>query len=135
MLAAWIGIAIGTVLTFVVGISHLMLTPQVLIRALVVSEVAAFIGLWITIRATQDPWFGQKHLKGTFRTWFLICAIYFGILLGLVPELRSWPRMSELFIPLQLVHGLMAQVYGPLQDYLMKKRHQKTHSQSQNDVS
>jgi hypothetical protein len=122
MIAAWITGVTGALLTLWLGTSYLGLTVSEALMTSLFSEIAAFVAAMITVRATQDQWFGANHFKGGVRTWALVSSIYFLILLGLDPPMRNLTRMAVLFFPLQIGHGFMAMVYGPIQDRIVRSR-------------
>jgi len=123
MIAAWIMGVSGAALTLWLGTSYLGLTVSQALLSSLVSEIGGFVALLITIRASQDQWFGANRFKGGLRTWGLLSSIYFLILLLALPYLRDLTRLAVLFLPLQLGHGFLSLVYGPIQDRIVRARY------------
>jgi hypothetical protein len=116
---------VGAVLSFVVGSRMFGHGPAEIWRAILASELAAFVCLPVTLYSQRTP--RLKFLsKGTIRSWMLLSGLYFGVLLLICPWLRSWVALGWMFGPLLMCTGLMIIIYGPLHDRIIRRTQEKT---------
>jgi hypothetical protein len=124
IVAAAISIA-GAVLSFVVGSRVLGHLPPEIWRAILASELAAFVCLPITLYSQRAP--RLRFLsKGTFRSWLMLSGLYFAVLLAVCPWLRSWKELGWMFFPLLMCTGVMIIAYGPIHDWMIRRTQERT---------
>ena len=123
--SAWIFAVSGTFLTLLLTRSELSESWQRALELVGISNFAGFTALMMTVQLEVVPVVKKRLLNSTLRTWILMSAIYFSILLGFSPELRSLYHLTIFFLPLLLSTGFMMMVFGPLQDQIVGWRWRK----------
>lgn len=114
--------SLGSFLTFVVGMRFLQMESGEILQTLLVSLVAGFVALLLTIQATQGELLGKRKVKGIIGTWSFVSFFYFLILLSFAPPMRDFRRIAYLFFPLMMSLFYIALPYGPIQDRWVRKR-------------
>jgi hypothetical protein len=112
---------IGIAISYFVGTGLLKLTGAQVLNCVWASQVGAFLALLITTRAERVRWIKKHLLNRSLSTWALLTGVYLGCLVALVPALRGWVALATMFCPLFLTNGFAIMVFGPLQDYLVKR--------------
>ena len=125
MIAAFMSGILGLSLSLGLGMGRLALTGPEVIGALLVSNLAGLLSLILTLQAEQVPWIQKYFLNRTLKTWTLLATIYFGILLGALPYLRSIHVLVILAFPLILSTGFCLFFFGPIQDALVSQKQRK----------
>jgi hypothetical protein len=116
---------IGLALCLVLGIEFFEFSPGDALLCVLVSNIAAFISILLTLKAEKITWLAKRFLNHTLKTWALLVLCYLAILLGAVPLLRDIRTLTYLFIPLVLSTGFAIIVFGPIQDQLVSRSQRK----------
>ena len=125
MVAAFINGLVGLGLCFAIGIRSLEMPFEDILLSILVSNFAALVSLLATLKAEKNPWLAKVWLSNIGKTWSFLAVLYFGILLLLVPPLRSVERMLYLMLPLMLSTGFAILIFGPIQDELVKRQQKR----------
>ena len=120
---------IGLALCLGLGMEFFGLTSGDALFCVLVSNIAAFISVLITLKAEKTPWLSKRVLNHTLKTWALLVCCYLSILLGAAPVLREPRILAYLFIPLVLSTGFAIIVFGPIQDQLVSRSQRKSRAQ------
>lgn len=122
MLVAIVTGFIGLALSIFFGVEFQLLPLSEILVAVAASNVAAFMGLILTLRAEKIAWVRQNILTRALASWTLLSAIYFTLLFVLAPFLYDFNVLKWLFFPLLLSTGFAIVVFGPVQDLNMRRQ-------------
>jgi hypothetical protein len=125
MIAAVINGSVGVILTIILGTEVLHLNFNDLILCLAASNLAALISVLTTLHAEKVLWIRQRWLNRSAKTWALLVSLYFGILLAASPSLRNIQSLIYLALPLILSTGFAILVFGPIQDFIVRRQQRK----------
>ena len=95
------------------------------VLAVLLSNIAAFVSLSTTLKVEKTQWLRAKWLSSTLRTWIVLLGLYIGLLTLFFPPLRTLKSFLWLIFPLILSTGFAIIVFGPIQDYWVKKAQRK----------
>jgi hypothetical protein len=124
MIAVFNG-TIGVFATLALGSFVLNIDLPSLFQILLVSQVAAVVGLLLTLQAEGVPWIRRYVLRRSLMTWSFFLAIYFGILLGANPVLRDGRILAWLILPIILNQGWSILIFGPIQDQIVRRNQRR----------
>jgi hypothetical protein len=113
---------IGVLLTFWVGFHFFQLATEDILRGLIWANLAALISLLLTLKMEKIAWVRSHLLNRSLKTWLLLSSTYCGILLWGCSFLRSGIIFVTLFLPLLLSTGFAILIFGPIQDFLVRRQ-------------
>ncbi len=122
MKAALLNGTVGLVLSLVLGVGYLNLSTRDILLSILVSNLAALVSLVLTLQAEGIAWILKHVLNRSLKTWTLLVSLYMGILIALSPCLRAIEPFKYLIFPLILSSGYAIILFGPIQDYLVRRK-------------
>ena len=120
MVAAFTAVA-ATALSWLISSRVLGWTTSQFMWAVVASNIGAWCCLPTTLVLERVRWFKRLVIPGWARTWLFFVAVYFGVLLGLVPEMRDLRAFKWMSLPLIYTSGFTIIVYGPVHDFFVRR--------------
>ena len=87
-----------------------------------ISNLAGLVALVSTLQIERSLESLKGWLNRSFVTWTLLVVFYFTILLSLAPLLRNPVILISLLFPLVLSTGFAMILFGPIQDYLVRRQ-------------
>lgn len=86
------------------------------------ANLAALVSGLLVLRLEKVRWIKAHVLTRSLKTWAVLAALFFGLLLALAPPLRVEGVLLRQLIPLLMSTGLMLNpVFGPVQDWLTRR--------------
>jgi hypothetical protein len=128
-MVTWFNTILGMSLSFALGMGWLGLSAFEVGNCILASEVAGVIALLGTLQAERRPWIKKHVLNRSMKTWALFLTLYFGPMLWIAPPLRDLKILLILWLPLALGNGLAIEVFGPIQDALVRREQMKARRQ------
>jgi hypothetical protein len=122
MIAAFVFGMMGLSVSLWVGITYIGLTAGSVFYLVFVSNITGLISLLSTLQIEKMGWLRRMPVRGTFKAWLILGSLYFGILFGLCPQLRSLRPFMLLAIPLISSSGFSMILFGPIQDCLVSRK-------------
>ncbi len=125
MKAAILSGLLGSFLSTAAGLRILNLSWDEVLFCIFSSNVAALIGLTLTLQIEKTSWFKKPKIPSALKTWSLLVAFYLGISVILATPLQSVDGFFILVLPLILSTGFSLVLFGPIQDYLIRRQQRK----------
>jgi hypothetical protein len=122
---------VGLGICLVFGWKFLDLSVLEAMACVLASNVAAFVGLILTLQAEWIGWIKKHILFHPLMSWGLLAIIYFGGILLSVPHLRSLKALLILTIPMIWSNGIMIVVFGPVQDRIFAASQRRARTQAE----
>lgn len=117
---------LGCFLIAWIGSSFLGLEARDIVLTMLGANLAAIVSGLLTLMAEATPSI-KRHIRGGFRTWIVLMALFHGVLLAISPALRDPKTLAILWIPVILATGLaFPTVFGPIQDRIVRARQRRT---------
>ncbi|MBI2606710.1 MAG: hypothetical protein HYW49_11590 [Deltaproteobacteria bacterium] len=116
----------GIAMAFAVGNWILNLSVEEIALTVVVSIVAGFFTLLLTLGSERNAWAKKSLLRGSLRTWIFFVLFYFVAMLFFAPPVRSLRAFAWMFVPLMFCNGFSVLAFGPVQDRLIARHQRKS---------
>ncbi len=121
MVAIILGL-IGVILSTTLGREALSMDLGSIALCVGIAILSGLVSLLATLQAERSIWLKLHILTRSLWTWVFFLSWYFGLLLSLAPPLRSGHVFSMLILPLILCGGISIFLFGPMQDWIIRKR-------------
>ena len=121
MKAALLNGFMGFWLTLLISRGSLQLELSDALLSLFASNFAGLVALVLTLRIERRLERFKIWLNRSFVTWSVLITLYFSILLACAPVLREGKVLLSLLLPLILSTGFSLIVFGPIQDFLVRR--------------
>jgi hypothetical protein len=121
MLSAIFNGCLGVTLAFVIGSRVLGLSAGEIGLCILASEISGLLSLLATLRMERVPFLRRYLINRSLKTWALFLCIYFGIILLIAPAMRDWRHWLWMTVPLMLGNGFVILLFGPIQDFLVRR--------------
>jgi len=112
---------VGVSLSFLIGLKFLEIDPNDILQCIIASNLAALVGIIVTLWLEKKPELKKNLLHGKFKTWVLLSFLYLIILISACPCLRTPKNLITLFVPLIFSTGFAIIAFGPLQDWIISR--------------
>ncbi len=120
-MAAWVNGFLGILVSYIVGTQVLSLSAMDVGIALFASNLGGLIALLVILQLEWQPWIKRNVLTRSRRTWPVFLAIYYSVILAIVPALRDVRTLLIMALPLALGNGFAIRLFGPIQDQLYRR--------------
>lgn len=126
MIAALVNGLVGLGICLGIGLNLLHMGIGDIFISVLASNLASLLSLLVTLHAERIPWIKENILNRSLKTWGLLSCSYLGLLICLAPPLRQSPHFFYLLAPLVLSTGFAILLFGPIQDFLVRRQQRKT---------
>ncbi len=112
---------LGTALSFITGYRLVQLDGQTILLGIVLSNFGALFALISTLQVEKMHFFKKLPLPGPLKTWSLLTLFYLGSLAPFLIRLKEWNDFFILVLPLIWSSGFSLILFGPIQDWLVRR--------------
>jgi putative effector of murein hydrolase LrgA (UPF0299 family) len=116
---------LGAALAWFVGTKILDLTLADVGLCLIAAQVAGLLALFVTLQTAKVPFLRKNVVNRSLKTWALLLLVFFGTVVLLAPPTRELRNGLWMTIPLVLSTGFCIVLFGPIQDFLVRREQRR----------